>query len=326
MLTLLRHALLPLAAALLAAQPVAAAEITITPIEVAETKALFGRIESRFVVPARGRIGGTLVSLDVTEGTEVTAGQVIARILDEKLELQLAAAQARLGAARSELQNAEAELARSEALLERGSTTVQAVDRVRTSVTVARNAVTELDSASSVIRQQMDEGAVLAPAAGRVLAIPARLGEVVMAGEPVATIAAGNVFLRLAIPERHAEGLTLGARVAIGEGEGLREGRIEKVYPLIEGGRVTADVSVDGLSDAFIGQRVLVRVQIGTRSAIAVPQAAIRRSAGLDLVDLSQDGTVRSITVVPGALVATPDGPMVEILSGLRSGDTVLLP
>jgi hypothetical protein len=29
---------------------------------------------------------------------------------------------------------------------------------------------------------------------------------------------------------------------------------------------------------------------------------------------------------VPGPVVATPDGPMVEILSGLRSGDTVILP
>ncbi len=301
-------------------------ELALRPIEVAETKALFGRVESRFVVPARSRIGGTLSALDVTEGDEVATGQVVAQVVDEKLQLQLAAADARLAAARSQLENAKTELARSEALLERGSTTVQAVDRVRTAVDVARNAVSELKSSKSVIEQQMLEGAIVAPAAGRVLSIPTRLGEVVLAGEPVATIAAGNVFLRLAIPERHAAGLAVGGRVAIGTGSDLREGRVEKIYPLIENGRVTADVAVEGLSNTFVGQRILVRVQIGTRMAIAVPREAIRQRGGLDMVEIAVADGTRTVTVVPGPVVATPDGPMVEILSGLRDGDTVILP
>jgi RND family efflux transporter MFP subunit len=303
-----------------------AAELTLQPVEVPEMKALFGRIESRFVVPARSRIGGTIATLDVTEGDLVVAGQVIARVVDEKLDLQLAAAEARLSAARSELANAQTELARSEALLERGSTTVQAVDRVRTGVNVARNAVTELESAKSVIQRQMLEGEVMAPADGRVLAIPTRLGEVILGGEPVATIAAGSVFLRLAIPERHAEELALGAPVIIGDGDGQREGRIEKVYPLIENGRVTADVVVDGLSDSFIGKRILVRVPVGSREALIVPASAIRRSSGLDLVEIVVEGGSRTVTVVPGPVLRTSDGPMVEILSGLRQGDTVILP
>lgn len=321
-----RRAILALLGLLAAAGSAPAAEFSLQPVEVAETKALFGQIESRFVVPARGRIGGTITTLDVTEGDEVAAGQVVARIVDEKLELQLAAAEARLAGAQSELENAQTELARSESLFERGSTTLQAVDRARTAVTVARNAVSELGSGTSVIERQMAEGDVIAPAAGRVLSIPARLGEVIMAGEAVATIAAGNVFLRLAIPERHAEGLRIGDRVAIGEGAGLREGRIEKVYPLIQNGRVTLDVAVPGLPDTYIGQRILVRVQVGTRQALAVPPAAIRQSAGLDLVEIVTDGMTRTVSVVPGPVVLTPDGPMVEVLSGLRSGDTVIVP
>lgn len=322
----LRRVLLFLLMLLAPASPVLTAEVTLHPIEVSETKALFGQIESRFVVPARSRIGGTITVLSVTEGDEVMAGQVVARILDEKLDLQLAAAEARLAAARSELENAQTELIRSEALIERGSTTAQAVDRVRTTVTVARNTVAELESGKSVIVQQMAEGDVVAPAAGRVLSIPTRLGEVIMAGEPVAVIAAGKVFLRLAVPERHAKGLIVGDRVAIGEGTELREGQIEKVYPLIEDGRVTVDVAVEGLSNTFIGQRILVRVHVGTRTALAIPEAAIRQVAGLDLVELFIGGESRTVTVVPGPIVATPDGPMIEILSGLRSGDTVILP
>ncbi len=321
-----RRALLSLLGLLIAVGPALAGELILQPVEVAETKALFGRVESRFVVPARSRIGGTIAALEVTEGDVVEAGQVIAKIVDEKLDLQLLAADARLAAARSELENALAELTRSESLLERGSTTAQAVDRVRTNVDVARNAVAELESSKMVTLQQRAEGAVVAPSAGRVLSIPSRLGEVVMGGEQIATIAAGNVFLRLAIPERHAEDLTVGALVEVGDLSNLREGRIEKVYPLIENGRVTVDAAVEGLPDTFIGQRVLVRVQIGTRHALAVPEAAIRRSAGLDLVEIVAGGASQTVSVVPGPMVSTPDGQMVEILSGLRSGDTVILP
>lgn len=311
---------------LAATGPALAAEMMLTPVEVTETKALFGQIESRFVVPARSRIGGTVTALDVSEGDTVQAGQVIARIVDEKLDLQLAAADARLAAAKSELENAQAELTRSEALLDRGATTTQAVDRIRTSLTVARNAVAELESGRAVIHQQMAEGDVIAPTAGRVLSIPTRLGEVVMAGEAVASIAGGNVFLRLAIPERHAEGLIVGAAVDIGDDATPRHGKVEKIYPLIENGRVTVDVAVEGLADTFIGQRVLVRVQIGTRLTLAIPEAAVQRSAGLDLVNVVAGDVTRSVSVVPGAIVTTAKGPLVEILSGLRSGDMVIVP
>jgi membrane fusion protein, multidrug efflux system len=308
--------------ALAAALPLAAAEIVLEPIAVTETKALFGRVESRFVVPARGRIGGTLTVLEVAEGSSVEAGAVIARIVDTKLESQLSAAEARISVAQSQLRNAETELARNETLLERGTVTVQRVDQARTTVEVARNAVAEAEAARQAVLQQMAEGDVVAPAAGRILTVPVRLGEVVMPGEPVATIAGGGVYLRLAIPERHAAGLTVGAAVAVEGGEG----RIEKVYPLIENGRVTADVAVEGLSDVFIGQRVLVQVPVAVREVLAIPPEAIETRSGLDFVRIREGGADREVTVVPGGAVETPDGPMREVLSGLRPGDTVILP
>lgn len=317
-----------LALAVLTVTPLAsiAADLVLKPVDVVETKALFGKIESRFVVPSRSRIGGTLVQLDVSEGSLVTEGQAIGKITDEKLELQFEAASARIRAAQSQLNNAQTELTRNEELLSRGATTSQRVDQARTAVEVARNAVSELQSTQQVIQQQMDEGALIAPTTGRVLSVPIRLGEVVMPGEPVATIAGGSVFLRLDVPERHALGLVEGAAVAIAEGEGETQGKIEKIYPLIESGRVTVDVAVEGLSDAFIGKRVLVRVPVGTRPAIVVPKEAIQRSAGLDLVSIKVPEGERSVTVVPGPMVETDDGQMREILSGLRAGDTVILP
>jgi hypothetical protein len=99
-----------------------------------------------------------------------------------------------------------------------------------------------------------------------------------------------------------------------------------EVYPQIEQGRVIVDVAVDGLSDAFIGQRVLVRVPVAARQVLAVPDVAIEQRAGLDLVTIkTADGSVQ-VTVIPGAEVAGPDVPLREILTGLRAGDTVITP
>lgn len=308
------------------AVPLYAETLAIKPVSVIETKALFGQIESRSVVPARARVGGTLVDLSVTEGSLVQAGQVVGRVVDAKMALQLDAAQARIRAAESEQANAQAELDRNTALLARGATTSQKVDQLRTRLDVATNAVTEAKAARAVIEQQISEGDVVVPMAGRVLTVPMRLGEVVMPGEAVATIAAGPVYLRLAIPERHAANLAEGMVVSIGDEGAPQEGRIEKLYPLIEGGRVTADVAVDGLSDRFIGQRILVRVPVGERQALVVPDAAIRRVAGLDMITIAVADGEQQVAVVPGAEVGTGQGAMREILSGLQAGDQVVLP
>lgn len=317
-----RHLKLASLVLALSALQAAAEEIVVQPMEVMESKALFGRVESRFVVPARSRIGGTLSVLDVSEGSAAKAGQVIARIIDPKLESQLAAAEARIASARSQLENAETELQRNEELLAKGATTVQRVDQVRTTVEVARNGVAEAEAARQVTATLIEDGNVLAPADGRVLSVPVRLGAVVMPGEAVATITGGGVFLRLAIPERHALGLTLGASVDVDDGAG----KIEKIYPQIEQGRVIVDVAVDGLSDSFIGQRVLVRVPVASRSVLAVPETAIEQRAGLDLVTIKTTAGEAEVTVIPGRVVTGPDGPLREILTGLRAGDTVIVP
>ncbi|WP_296573700.1 efflux RND transporter periplasmic adaptor subunit [Phreatobacter sp.] len=320
-----------LAAAVVPTAGLFAAEEVVRPVAVVDSKAVYGRIESRFVVPARSRIGGTLVELDVTEGSVVEAGRPIARVVDEKLALQLNAADARIRAVSSQLDNAKVELERTTALLARGAATQQRVDQLRTQVDVLTNQMNQAEAERAVVLQQATEGSVVAPAAGRVLTVPMRRGSVVLPGEQVATIAAGGLFLRLAIPERHAPLLKVGATVEIGDGDSrlagpATRGTIEKVYPQIESGRVIADVAVDGLPDRFVGERVLVRVPVATRQVLAVPDAAVVLRAGIDFIRVATATGERDVAVITGGVVDTPAGPRREILTGLRSGDRVILP
>jgi len=313
--------LLGLAALSTAAQ---AETITLSPTQVPDWKAVYGRIEARDRVPARARIGGTVVELALSEGDAVSEGQPIARIVDDKLSFQLTALDAQIAALSAQLANAETELARGEQLLEEGVSTVQRLDMLRTQVEVLRGQIAALDAQAQVIRQSQAEGTILAPAAGRVLDVPVSRGAVLMPGEPVALISVGGTFLRLAVPERHAALLEEGATIRIDSAGGPVEGRLAKVYPLIENGRVIADVEMEGASDRFIDARVLVRLPMGERVALMVPSSAILSRAGLDFVHVeTAEGPVIR-TVVPGTRSGTGADEMVEVLSGLVAGDRVI--
>ncbi|WP_395541751.1 efflux RND transporter periplasmic adaptor subunit [Neotabrizicola sp. sgz301269] len=291
---------------------------------VTDWKAVFGRVEARDRLPARARLGGTLVELTVSEGDIVTAGQVLGQIEDQKLTFQLSALRAQTEALQAQLANAETELKRGEELLARGVTTAQHLDALRTQVDVLKGQIAALDAQAQVITQQEAEGAVLAPAAGRVLDVPVAQGAVIQPGEEVALLGGGGIFLRLSIPERHADALHEGDAIRIETTAGTAEGRLEKVYPLIENGRVLADVAVHGLPDRFFDARVLVRLPLARRETLLVPETALVARAGLDFVAVQDGETTTFRAVVPGERHEDKGAIQVEILSGLQPGDLIV--
>ncbi|MBL8788856.1 MAG: efflux RND transporter periplasmic adaptor subunit [Rhizobiales bacterium] len=310
-----------------------AGEVKVAPVAVPDYKSVFGQVESRDVVPARARIGGSIVSLEVDEGTAVKAGDVIATVVDDKLALQLGALDARVAALGAELGNATTELDRGRKLLSQGVVPKSRVDALQTQFDVLNRQVEAARAERSVLVQQATEGKVIAPAPGRVLAVPVTRGSVIMPGETVARIAGGGYFLRLSLPERHAAMIREGDPVRVGargmgdrSANSLREGKLVKVYPELVGGRVIADVEVDGLGDFFVGERTLVWVPVETREVISIPLAAVTTRHGVDYVKVKGTEGPLDVAVIVGATTPSEEGPLVEILSGLSAGDTVITP
>lgn len=302
--------------------PLSAGTLTLTPTEITEWKAVYGQVEAKDSVAARARIGGIVVDLAVTEGDLVEAGQHLATVQDEKLAFQIAALDAQIRAIESQLATAKAELERGQSLISRGVVTRQQLDQLQTSVDVATNTLASTRAQREVVVQQSSEGEVLAPGAGRVLTVPVTRGAVVLAGETVATIGGGGFFLRIAIPERHAAALTEGSEIRINANGTLSSGKLVKIYPEVSEGRVIADVAVDNLASDFVGIRVLVEVPVGTRAALIVPKAAVTSRSGLDFVTVLDNGApIERIVILDGGHDDT-----VEVLTGLKAGDEVLLP
>ena len=302
---------------------IADAPFVLKPVEIVEWKSVFGRVEARDRVPARSRLGGTLVSLAVQEGDKVQEGALLATVDDEKLRIRLEATDARIQAVEAQLVNARTELNRGEDLLQRGVTTVQRLDALRTQVDVLESQIQIAQAERRVIVQQGAEGAVLAPISGIVLQVPVTRGAVVQPGESIAVIAGGGVFLRLAVPERHAGRMKEGDEILIGREGNARTGRLDKIFPLIENGRVIADVEVDGLDGLLVDARVLVRLPVGETTALMVPVEALTTRFGLDYVPVRLDEGVVLRNVVTGHEMQIDGADMVQILSGLEAGDIV---
>jgi len=310
------------------AQP---ATFTVAPQMVADEKAVFATVESANIVPARARIGGTVAELSVKDGDEVKQGQIVAIIGDEKLVLQMKSLDAQIAGLEAQLSQAQTDLKRAEDLFSKGTIPRTRLDEARTAFNVATNAQRAKVAERSVVEQQLSEGKVLAPTAGRVLKVPVTAGAVVLPGEPVASIAEKNFVLRLRVPERHALHMKAGDTIridseALGAG-GAKFGTIKLVYPQIQDGRVTADAKVDGLGDYFVGERIRVWVSAGKRESIVVPAAFIITRFGVDYARVRKDGAVIDVPVQRGRLMPRPDMPdALEILSGLKAGDILVKP
>ncbi|MGF0539522.1 efflux RND transporter periplasmic adaptor subunit [Agrobacterium sp. ES01] len=290
-------------------------------------KAVYGRVEARDSVPARARIGGIVVELKVTEGDEVHTGDVIATIKDDKIDFQIAAIDAQLSGLKASLENARSELKRGDELLIRGVTTAQRLDSLRTQVDVVSNQITATQAQRALVAEQTREGIVLAPTTGKVLTVPVTRNAVIMAGETVATIGGGGFFLRLAVPERHADLLEKDANIEIDDGNGhTTQGRLAKIYPEIDNGRVIADVEVEDMLTTFVNHRLLVRVPVGKRETLLVPEAAITSRFGIDYVSIKLGDQTVERAVVTSKPWMLDHMLVVEVLTGLSAGDEVITP
>lgn len=313
----------------LASQPAAAEDLVVASSVVQDRKSVFATVETADVVPARTQIGGTIGELLVDEGTEVEEGALVARIVDAKLGLRIESLAARIQSLSSQKKLAETTLERARQLQASGTIPQAKLEEAETNREVADRQLRAVEAERKVILEQQSEGAVLAPSAGRVLKVQVTRGTVVLPGETVATIAAKGYLLRMRLPERHARFLRIGDEVRVGRRDltgavdalptDAPKGRIVQVYPEMRQGRVVADVEADRLGDYFIGERVSVLVATGSRTALVVPEPYLFRRFGVTFVRLK---TGAEVVVQPG--LAADGG--IEVLSGLRAGDVLVLP
>lgn len=302
----------------------AAGRLTVSAQTVADLKPVPATLTTRDMAEARARISGTLAALTIKEGDVVRQGQVIGRIKDDRLTLQTGAFDAQVAAAAAEAARAQADLARTRDLFSHGVYAQARLDQVEAQAKAANANLTAARAQRGASAELGAQGAILAPASGRVLVADVPVGSVVMPGQSVAKITAGPLVVRIELPEGQARSLKVGDTVELSADDlhGLAaRGTIAQIYPSITGGQVTADVTAPNLPSDLIGQRVRAAVKIGQRQAIVIPRRYVATRFGVDYARLVDTNGAISESPIQTRAAATAD--TVEVLSGLRLGDVL---
>lgn len=297
--------------------------LALKQVKIADWKDVSAQIATEDQAQVLARIPGILTALSVREGDLVRKGQVIGRIVDTQLGYQAGAYGAQAAAAQAQAVSARAEYDRVKFLYDNGVYAKARLDQAKAAADAADAMVSAARQQQSAVNAVAGQGAVVAPASGRVLFADIPPGSPVAPGMPIAVITAGATVLKLELPETLAASIRPGSRVVaqIG-GEDEATGTVTRVYPAVVGGQVRADAALPGLDSTMIGRRVSARVEAGTRDALLVPTEFVTTSFGIDTVwVVGKDGNLAS---VPVRIAPSMESGKVEILSGVSAGDVLV--
>lgn len=285
--------------------------LTVREVDVPRWTAVGAEVSTVDQAQVMARIPGVLTTLSVKEGDYVKKGQVLGRIVDSQLGYQSAALQA-------QAVQAEADLARTKFLYDNGVYSKARLEQAQAAAAAAR-------AQQRAVGAVAGQGALVAPATGRVLAADIPAGSAVAPGMAIATITSGPVVLRIDLPESLADKLHSGSAVRVTSDSGKTLiGSVGRVYPAVSGGQVRADANVPGLDAKLVGRRVAAEVEAGTKRALLVPEGYVTTQFGVDYVSLrSRDGTVAT---VPVQTAPSTEAGQVEIMSGVSAGDVLVKP
>ena len=346
-----------MAAAKTTTQDLLAAAVTVaraTPADFAEQVVITGSLVPRDEILVGPEVEGLrVIEVLADEGDQVKKGQILARLVTETLDAQLAqndAAQAKAAAAiaqaRSNIVSAEAKGVEARNAFDRGkplqksgvmSDAVQdqresAAKIADAALAVARDGlrVAEADRNQVVAqRRELDwkrgRTDVAAPEAGIISRRVARVGGYAAGvGDPLFRIVARNeIELEAELLDTQIARIKEGQPVAITvPGGGDVAGTVRIVSPEIDKATRLGRVRV------FVGQNDKLRIGGFTRGTIttarshglAVPSSAILYSDGRASVQVVRDNRVVSTPVKLGL----SNGPDTEVVSGLTEGDMVV--
>ena len=260
-------------------------------------------------------ISGRVVSVYVKEGSRVGAGQVLASIKRDAIEVDVTQAQ-------NNLQNAIIDNQRYENAYKTGGVTKQQLDNSRL----------QLKNAQAAVRSQsvrMNDTKVRAGISGTINKKMVEPGAVVSPGTPLFEIVNINSLkLSVLVDESQVGKIQLGQQVAINVNvlpEDSFSGRITFIAPKSDASlNFPVEIEVQNRGNLKAGMYATAIFQTNngaeTQNMLTVPATAFVNGVSSGQIFVAQNGVAKLIKVTPGKVY----GDKVQILNGLKNGDQVI--
>jgi multidrug efflux system membrane fusion protein len=287
-----------------------------------------GQIEAQDMVQVTAQVEGVATDVRFREGDRVGPGTVLLRIDPDRYRLEAERAEATLEQARAEQDRAGADLKRREALAQNELLSAEELTRSRSESTRLTASVEVAKAALGIARQNLERSEVRPQVSGVINTRTVEPGEFVRAGTVLATIVdSSRLRLRFKVSEGESLRATVGGSVTFRVAPlGPRDftARIYHVGQVADTTtrqvEVLAWVDNQGeLKPGFFAEVTLAGER--RQHALVVPEGAVQASEQGFVTYVVQEGRAHVRPIQLGLRTGTG---LVEILSGLKAGETVV--
>ena len=272
-----------------------------------------GTTASEEKINLSARIPAYVSEIFASAGDRVMKGQVLVTLDDRDIRQQLAAAEAQLHQARTEYD-------RAKSLFDKEATTQQAMTAAESMFNAAQAQVEQ-------VKVMLTYAQVTSPIDGIVTDRRIEAGDLANPGMPLlAVYDSARMRLEAPVPVRLIDRLALGQAVEVALERPARvfPATVSEIVAEVDAASRTQLVKVrlQGVqNDVLPGTFGRLWVEAEPRDAVFVPASAVVRIGQLSFVQILRDGRALRRLVQTGPA----RGDSLEILSGLRPGDVVLV-
>ena len=279
-------------------------------------------VTARSVAQVAPKVPARILSLNVQAGDSVQAGQIVARLDQTELQSRVDQARSALAAAQAQSVKATADLRRTQNLFQREAATQQSLEASQAAARSAEAQVAQAKAAIATAESLLAETTLRAPFDGTVVKRNLEPGDMAQPGIPVITVQTSQKLrVEAAIPENCARAIALGQSLKAQVAGQTHTVKVEEIAPASDPQTRTVLVKAGLEGPAQPGAFAWIEQACGQRSVLLVPAAAVSRSGQLESVRLLDQGQAKLRHVRTGK---AHDG-FVEVLSGLKAGDVVLV-
>lgn len=293
------------------------------------TTLLLGTVEPKRRSVVAASIEGYVVDYPIEEGMRVRKGDVLAKLRDTVLRLQLKEAEAALEETREQHENAERDLKRARQLIEKDAVTQKELDRLSTRDRTVALQIPQAEAKVEILKTNIAKKKVTSPFDGQIVREHSEIGEWVPLGGPVATLVdISSVYIRVNVPERYVRFVDESGSVAVSipaaRGDPFRgkvvavsdEGDAEsRTFP------VRVEVENEGQIRAGMSARVEFPAGLARKTLVVSKDALLLQGTRSYVFVVTEGGAAERRAVRTGA----SSGSKFAVLEGLRRGEKVVV-
>lgn len=285
-----------------------------------------GTVRSRTVAKIAPKIAARILEIKVNAGDQVSKGDVIARLDDRDIRAKEREALSALAGANAQATRAAADARRINSLYKQEAATRENLDAVQAQAKTAQAGVSQAMSGVNVVRAYLDNAVLRAPFSGVIVAKLKEAGDMGLPGEPVVSMqTAQDMRLEVSVPSscatRLATGMEVKTRIDILGSEGA--GKIDEIVPEVDPQTRSQLIKIKlpetkGLQPGYFGWLEQACEQ---HQALLIPSSAVIHVGQLESVKVLAEGSVSLRHIRTAKTFADK----VEVISGLRAGETVVV-